>query len=150
MPTICGMNSTTKVWPRSLSPVSRMLKLMCSSISKPSHYTLYIYICTAINKNSLIINILRYSELSGRFLLQSSDNWVSILISVWSAPVTERAMRTHWKNVGGYQVYSTWWSPASCSSTSPASGLTSSKPLLSRGLFPTTTSCVRMEVRINK
>lgn len=54
----------------------------------------------------------------------------------------------HSKNAGGCLVYSTWWSPAFCSSTSPASGLTSSRPLLSRGPFPMTTSCVCMEVRV--
>lgn len=54
----------------------------------------------------------------------------------------------HWKNVGGCRVYSTWWSPASCSSTSPASGWTSSRPLLNQGPFPTVTFCVCMEVRV--
>lgn len=51
-----------------------------------------------------------------------------------------------WRSVGGCRVCSAWWSPACCSSTSPASGLTSSRPLPSQGPFPMTTSCARMEV----
>lgn len=54
----------------------------------------------------------------------------------------------HWRNVGGCRVYSTWWSPASCSSTSLANGWTSSRPLQNRGPFPTATFCVFMEVRV--
>lgn len=60
--------------------------------------------------------------------------------------VTERVTRMHWKNAEGYQCYATWWNLASCSSTSPASGWTNSRPLQSQGPFRIGTSCVHMEV----
>lgn len=52
----------------------------------------------------------------------------------------------HWKNAEEYQCYATWWSLASCSSTSPASGWTNSRPLQSLGPFQIGTSCAHMEV----
>lgn len=55
-----------------------------------------------------------------------------------------------WKNGGGCRVCSAWWSPVSCSSTSPVSGLTSSRPLLNRDPSPTMTSCVHMGVRMTQ
>lgn len=133
MSTICGMNSTTKAWPRCLNPASRMLKPMCSSISKPVVYW-----------QTRILSSLEYFM---QFNILTFDYLVAMLMNVLCVPVTERAMRMHWKNVGGCRAYSTWWSPASCSSTSPGSGLTSSRPLLSLGPSLMTTSCVYMEVR---
>lgn len=58
-----------------------------------------------------------------------------------------RATRMQWRSAIGCRACSTWWSPAYYSSTFPASGSTSSRPLLSRGPSPTKISCARTEVR---
>lgn len=60
--------------------------------------------------------------------------------------VTGRVMMRLRRRGGRWPVCSTWWSQASCSSTSPASGWTSSKLSLSQDPFPTMTSCVPTEV----
>lgn len=61
--------------------------------------------------------------------------------------VTGRVTRSLRRRGGRWPVCSTWWSQASCSSTSPASGWTNSKPLLSQDPSQTMTSCVPTEVR---
>lgn len=153
MRTTCGMSLMTIEWLRSLNPVSRMLRLTCSSISTLS-FCIYdqnvVMTCRNHPKNMHMI---------AESLCTNLRNIQNYLVSIFATRklpllrvkasflVAERVTRMHWKSAEEYQCYAIWWSPASCSSTSPASGWTNSRPSQSQGPFQIGTSCVHMEVR---
>lgn len=153
MRTTCGMSLMTIEWLRSLSPVSRMLRHMCSSISMLicCIYAQNVMKCVNHQKmgkdNMIMYNSFRYSDEPPCFHIHDTQATGTFnFCSIRSLLVAERVTKRHWKNAGGYQFYTTWWSPASCSSTFPASGWTNSRPLQSQGLFQIRTSFVHMEV----
>lgn len=96
-------------------------------------------------KNWYLFFFLNWLSISAARMLDATCHTLWVIRGVF--PVTERATRTRWRNVGECRACSAWWSPACCSSTSPASGSTSSRPSPSRGPFPTATFYVHMEVR---
>lgn len=93
----------------------------------------------------IMYNSFRYSDEPPCFHIHNTQATFNFCL-IRSLLVAEKVTKRHWKNAGGYQFYTTWWSPASCSSTFPASGWTNSRPLQSQGLFQIWTSCVHMEV----